>query len=239
VDFNSDNYHKVADLAEEQKGVRIIFKSQSLLMRILSKILFWLPKDQFMNGYTTTLGRTIYLSDHYAGMSEPSAGETATLVHELVHVEQFERLGRVPMSLAYLFPQCLALLSLFSLLAIGGNLWFLLCLLFLLFLAPLPAPWRMVYEVDAYCTGYAAFFWVHGKEVPLMDKQEIQRRLGGYLSQFTGWSYYKMWPFEEDLAKRFDRKLTALRLHDWSDLPFIAREVYEVVAGNDAPSDDA
>lgn len=239
MDFKTENYHKVADLAEQGKGVSIIFKSESTLMKIISKILFWLPGDQFMKGYTTTLGRTIYLSDHYAGLAEPSAGETATIVHELVHVEQFDRLGKVGMALAYLFPQTLSLLSLFSLLALTGNLWFLFFLLFLGFLAPIPAPWRMIYEVEAYATGYAAFFWAHGREVPMIDEEGVEKRLGGYLSQFTGWSYYKMWPFQEDLVKRFHRKLTALRLQEWDDLPIIAREVHEILMEEDAPENGA
>ena len=129
-------------------------------------------------------------------------------------------------------PQSLAVLSLFALRALTGNLWFLLFLLCLGFLAPIPAPWRMMYEVEAYATGFAAFHWVQGQECPSLSREEVNTRLSGYVGQFTGWSYYKMWPFKSAVEERLHEKLQSLVAHDWKSLPIVAREVYEVTQLN-------
>lgn len=228
MSLTENNYHAVCDLAEQQMGVDILYKHESKLMRLISKLLFWMPKDSFMENFTTTIGSNIYLAGSYCKRATCSDSETATIVHELVHVEQFQRLGLVPMSLCYLFPQWLGILSLGALLAFTGNLWFLLFLLFLGFLAPVPAPWRMIYEVEAYATGYAAYYWVQGRECPEMSLEEVEQSLSGYINQFTGANYYFMWPFKKDVAQRLHGKLVALRDHEWSSLPLVAKEAYLV-----------
>lgn len=76
-------------------------------------------------------------------------------------------------SFLYLFPQILFLLSL---LAIGGNLWWLLCLLFLL---PLPAPGRMMAEIRAY------------RRTVEIDSRTIE----SIVENFVKKDYYFMWPF--------------------------------------------
>tara|TARA_B100000212_G_C27339477_1_gene518469 strand:- start:358 stop:1065 length:708 start_codon:yes stop_codon:yes gene_type:complete len=223
-------YHAVADYAEQDMGSEILFKSDSAFMRFLSKVIFWMPTEQFMDGYTTTIGKTIYLSDRYAKRAEPSTAEIGTIAHELVHVEQFDRLGLFGMSLAYLFPQWLAALSLLSILAVF-NLWFLLCLGFLVFAAPIPAPWRMIYEVEAYATGYATWHWVEGNECPALTPEQVDQLLSGYVMQFTGWSYYKMWPWKKDIQERLSEKLGCLNRGEWSELPQTAKAIYERTLG--------
>jgi hypothetical protein len=225
-----ENYHAVADLAE-RKGVKLLFKSESKLMKVISKLLFWMSDERFMDGFTTTLGRNIYLADRYTKMPEPSASETATISHELVHVEQFERNGNLWMSLQYLFPQWLGLGAFLALGAIWGSLWWLMALVCLVFLTPIPAPWRMIHELEAYAVGYATWHWVHGKECPSLTQEQVRKRLAGYVTQFTGWSYYKMWPFREDIEARLTRKLIDLQLHDWGRLPLVAEEVYKATLG--------
>ena len=231
MNLTERNYHAVCDLAEQGKGVQILYKHESWLMRLINKVLFWMPKGSFMENFTTTIGSTIYLAGSYSSRAAASDSETATIAHELVHVEQFQRLGLVPMSLAYLFPHWLGIFSLGAFLALTGNLWFLLFLVFLGFLAPIPAPWRMIYEVEAYATGYAVYYWVQDKECPDLSLEQVERSLGGYINQFTGANYYFMWPFKKDVAKRLHRKLIALRLHEWDSLPIVAKEVYEVTKG--------
>jgi hypothetical protein len=56
---------------------------------------------------------------------------------------------------------------------------------FLLFLLPIPAPFRFYFEARAYA-------------ISLMTAPPIRRTdiLQHAVSQFTGWNYYKMYPFK-------------------------------------------
>lgn len=72
-----------------------------------------------------------------------------TLAHEAIHEHDRVRLGNFPFAMLYLFPQILAVLGFLSLLAFWNLSW-LWCLLFFLFLAPIPAPGRAWIEIRAY-----------------------------------------------------------------------------------------
>jgi hypothetical protein len=56
----------------------------------------------FMTRYVTTIGQTIYLPSDWWDRSPTS--RLITLRHEAVHLEQFRRLGFVPMAFLYLVP---------------------------------------------------------------------------------------------------------------------------------------
>jgi hypothetical protein len=57
-------------------------------------------QSHYLDGYVTTIGRTIYVPLDWE--DRPAASQADTLLHELVHVRQFRRYGFVPMSIAYL-----------------------------------------------------------------------------------------------------------------------------------------
>lgn len=114
------------------------------------------------------------------------------LQHEWVHLKDAETLfGKLPkktkrlnlilFSLAYLFPQCLAI---FSLLAFV-NLWWLLCLLFLL---PIPAPFRAMAELRAY-----------------RRNVELGRPPEDIVPAFCRFGYYFMLPFKKKVLKELTK----------------------------------
>ena len=160
--------------------LRIISKDKSPFMRFLN-FFVGLFNHSFMTEYTTTipfLGR-IYAPTKWYAQSD----WWRVLAHEGVHLVQARRDGQVRFALKYLFPQCLALLAL---LAIGAIWWLpmLWCLLFLLMLAPLPAPWRVRYEREAYTVSAACDKLIGFDIVSKLYIDYMQRH-------YTGWGYYK------------------------------------------------
>jgi hypothetical protein len=75
--------------------VRIVQKDKSWLMRLIARALSVLTKmkivdfskEMFMNEYITTIGRTIYAGPSWSMDMEV----TTTVLHELTHVLQFQR----------------------------------------------------------------------------------------------------------------------------------------------------
>ena len=130
-----DFYTQVATLY----GVKIAYKDESKFMKFLSKLLFFNKK--FMTNFVTTIGSTVY----FPTMDfEPCLNDINVLAHELVHIRDRKSL-KIPglFEFLYLFPQILGILSILAVF----NLWFLLCLLFLL---PWPAYGRSTLEARAY-----------------------------------------------------------------------------------------
>ena len=162
---------------------KVKFKDESKFMKFLAFCMFF-NKD-FMTGYITTLGYTIFFPTRRWTEARDPWDITA---HEYIHMEQFRK--NALQGVLYLFPQVLAVLSLLSLLAIWLSSWWLMSLLFLLTLAPLPAPWRMKYEMEGYSADMAIEYWRHGSQ--MIDP--------GYV--FSNAGYYWMWPFKKDVAKR-------------------------------------
>lgn len=181
------------------------YKDKSLFMKFLATILFF-NKD-FMKNYITTIGSTIYFPDEkFVKENEYSAMKV--LAHEIVHVNQAEKYGNFLFSTLYLFPQCLSVLSLLAILAVFW-LPFLWCLLFLIFLAPIPAPWRAKFEFEAYIM---SLFITHTQmKFGGFPDDKIEIELAGESiliekKQFKESGYWFMWPFslEKDFGKKID-----------------------------------
>jgi len=176
--------------------LKIKFKDQSLLMKFLGFILFF-NKD-FMSAFTTTLGSTIYYpSEDY--LKNRPVTSLVILLHELVHVIDFNK-NKLLFIFLYLFPQILALLAVpaffFS---------WKLSAIFLLFLLPLPAYFRMKYERKAYAV---SLYVIHQLSVKKNFKAELAVQKDNYISYFKDKDYYYMWifksinsDFEEYLSK--------------------------------------
>ncbi|MFA5132595.1 MAG: hypothetical protein WC444_04735 [Candidatus Paceibacterota bacterium] len=130
-------------------GIQIKYKDESIFMKFLGLILFF--NKNFASWYTTTIGNTIYFPTR-KWVQEWEDRAVRVCWHELVHVLDRKMLNdRFPFfyELIYLFPQCLAVLSVFSLLSFF-SLWFLFALVFLIFLAPIPSCGRAWLETRAY-----------------------------------------------------------------------------------------
>jgi hypothetical protein len=93
-----DRYEKLArELAAD--GVTIVDKARVWHQRAIAALL-WPINRRYLDGYVTTIGRTIYLPVGFGARDD--GDRWATLRHERVHVEQFRRWGLVPMAIAYL-----------------------------------------------------------------------------------------------------------------------------------------
>jgi hypothetical protein len=187
-------FNKFEQKLKRYYAFEIKYKNESFFMKFLNLFVRLFNKE-FMTLYVTTIGDTIYFPsrDFIENNEEVSI---CVLSHEVVHVYQAQKLGRVLFSTAYLFPQCLSLLSI---LAVFGFFWtpMLFNLLFLLFLAPIPAVWRKKFELEAYtitCLMWYSIFKVSG-----YDENKIIQKMNAEIDfidkTFTGPSYFFMWPF--------------------------------------------
>jgi hypothetical protein len=176
-------YERVSRLGSEKYGLKVMFKDQSLFMKILGFLLFFNKK--FMTNYTTTIGSTVYFPSE-KWLNERKESAAAVLAHELVHIADSKKVGSFTFSYCYLIPQVFALLSLLAI--FGSPLW----LITLAFLAPLPAPIRTYYELRGYAVTDAVCFKASG----------IFTDIEWMAGQFESSSYFFMWPFKNDIRER-------------------------------------
>ena len=176
-------------------SLTVMPKSSSNLMKAIG----WLFKvtkisPEFMTRYITTIGNVAYFPDEMlVNINEESM--LRVIVHESVHLFDSKRLSGPLFKFLFLFPQSLATLSLLSFLAFWkiGFIW---CLLFLLCLAPIPAPFRYWFELRAYRTQIL----FSRKDDKLTDDQmmpvyeSIEKQLCTNL-------YYWTWPFPSVVRK--------------------------------------
>ena len=188
--LDTSSYDRIVSFASQQYGVEIKFKDESRFMKALGYLLFFNPK--FMTRFVTVIGKTVYFPSRQRVEQDPDSA-ARVLCHELVHLTDARRVGALSFSLSYLFPQCLALLAL-SAIFVGP--W---ALLFLAFLAPLPAPLRTFWELRGYAMTDAVAYRMDGKFT-------FKDWMAG---QFTSGSYFFMWPFLSDIKDRIEenRKL--------------------------------
>jgi len=85
-------------------GLRIVHKKDSHLMKTIDvalKLLSMFAFQTFMTHYVTTIGLTIYVNDHWDGMTD--ATKKIILAHEEVHITQSKNYGRFLYTFLYLF----------------------------------------------------------------------------------------------------------------------------------------
>ena len=194
-----DKFNKaVAFVGSHIPGFSIKYKNTSWFMKFLG-IFVWLFNRRFMTDYVTTLKWTVYFPSEEFIAKNPDV-TTSILLHEFVHLWDRRQKGTA-FSLLYMLPQAGSILLLLVLLAIGwffpwwGNL--ILGLLAILCLLPWPAPWRMRWEIRGYTMTLAYAYWVRHDNMDDYDKF-IKK-------QFTGWDYYRMWPFDKDIQAKIDK----------------------------------
>ena len=198
MSVNNDPYDAVTSYGRKRYGIRIAFKNESNLMRVLSFFLFF--NKNFMTRYITVIGRTIYFPSK-EWLDENRARAAHALCHEFVHISDEQNVGSVVFRLSYLFPQCMALFALCGFF-VGPA-----ALLFLIFLLPLPAPFRTFWELRGYAMTDAVLFAKHKR---FANDEYLLR-------QFTSPAYYYMWPFKKALRREIEKNRDAIveeRLHE-------------------------
>lgn len=187
---------KLESLQQEVRSMipqaRVAPKESSILMKFVN-VFVCLFSPKFMTQFITTVGYTSYfptaMLDAGVKFHEYDVQNAAVFAHEAVHMYDRKRNPCFPF--LYLLPQLLGLLSFLSLLSVRCSHLWLLALGFLVFLGPLPAYFRMRYELRGYTMTMAVNKWIWG---------DVNRDY--VTSEFTGPEYYFMWPFKVDTAKR-------------------------------------
>jgi hypothetical protein len=195
-----DQQTKVRLLVEEHvrekiPGFEVVEKSQSLWMKILSKVLFFTP--DFMDRFITTFYPKIYVPSKLRWEAN-NFSSIVTLTHEYVHLSDQKRL-KLLFNFLYLFPQIFAVLSLFY----PVNPW---CLLFLICLLPIPSPGRAWAEFRGYRMSMATYYWLSGERY---NAQFMAH-------QFASSNYYWMFPFESFLKGAFNQEYEKIVADDLS-----------------------
>lgn len=169
-------------------------KDKSLFMRFIGALLFFNPK--FMTSFTTTIGSKVYFPKSTALQDKPLS-TCVTLLHEIVHILDAEKYSSILFSFLYLFPQILAILTIPALFIVGY--W---GLLFLLFLLPLPAYFRMKFERRAYLT---ELYVLHQLSEKLGISIDLDVHAAIVKKNFNCSSYYWMWILPLDFSDNLDK----------------------------------
>jgi len=172
-------------IQEKIPGFEVVEKSESLWMKILSKVLFFTP--DFMTRFTTTFYPKVYIPSR-ARWEANNFFSIITAAHEYVHLSDRKRLSYL-FNFLYTSPQVLAVFALLS----PINLWF---LLFLLCLLPIPSPGRAWAELRGYRMSMAVYYWLSG------ERYSVEFMI----HQFISSNYYWMFPFRSILKKAFNRE---------------------------------
>jgi len=182
--YDSDHYDELAWLiAKRVPGFAIKYKDESRWQRFLGCLCFFNKK--YMTKYTNTFGKTVWFpSRKFVERNKWAAFKI--LAHEYVHL--LDRMkARLFFEISYAFPQFVFMLSLLALLSIWFSFGWLFSLLSLLFLLPIPAVFRAAIEMRGYSMNIAINIWRHGS---------LREDTREWITEaFTGWPYYKMWPF--------------------------------------------
>ena len=196
------------EIKKEFPNFELVDKRDSLLMKVLSKVLFF--NKTFMSRYITVIGNKVYVPSLPYKEDDP-LGACVILAHEWVHMKDAKRWGLL-FKFRYLFPQIFAFLAPLGL--VWPPAW-----LFALFLLPLPAPGRAELEFRAYTVSMAVVWWLTSQEPSW----------GFYKRQFNSSAYYWMYPYsavvEVTLKEEFERiRSMDLRPHE--------RQIFDIVNSN-------
>ncbi len=194
-------------LARVHMPFKIKCKDDSKLMRFLG--FFVKLFNPRFNKYTTILGNTIYLPKPL--YDNPHENQIPLFAHEIVHYRHRKRLTTALYRFLFLFPQVFAPICLLSLLAIWFSNWWLLSLLGLGLLSPIPAPGRVYIEKHGYLMSLAIAYWRYGSDFAAYLLPRI-------VKQFTGNAYYYMGAgSQHDITLWFWIRLTRIQNENYPD----------------------
>jgi len=168
------------------------YKDQSILMKIIGLLLFF--NKSFMTSFITTLGYTTYFPS-IQFIKNNQISSTIILLHELVHMSDTKKYGKLLFSFIYTSPQILAILAIpFLFISWKFSLIFLLCAL------PIPSIGRAYLEMRAYLISLYAKDKIFKK---LNYGLELDANYDYFSLNFTGSAYYYMFPFSYIIKTMF------------------------------------
>lgn len=175
-------------------GFKLVFKEDTRLSRVMEAIVSRLPRRGLVNrlwdvwkNFNTTLYPRVLIDSRDEWSVNP-LDSAAMMQHEWVHCKDAETLfGLLPKRtrwlnvslfyIGYLTPQLFALLAVLA----PVSTW---ALLFLLLLAPLPSPVRMIAEMRAF-----------------RRTVELGGNIDNIVNAFTTAKYWFMWPFKRHVKR--------------------------------------
>lgn len=161
-------------------------KEESKLFKFFAPLIK-LINPKFFSSYTTTMFGVMWVTPTFFDKDHIDALEVTA--HEGRHEYDKKRLPWGVFELLYSFPQVLALI--FVILSIFLNWWFLFGLVFL---GPLPAPWRYHFEMKGYTTRRMWARYVYGLDENTWDDDVVE-----LMSSLN--TYYMAWPFKKWIKK--------------------------------------
>ena len=204
----------------------IRYKSKSYWHRILGKLLFF--NKAYMKRVTTTLRYNVWFPDE-SFVKDSKWLAFKILAHEYVHLLD-RQTHPVIFEKLYAIPQSLFVFSLLALMAIWFSNWWLVSLVALIFLAPIPSRTRAELEMRAYAMGIAINMWRHGDVLPSTKEWMVET--------FKSWTYYRMCPYPDRITDWIDSVEQGVRNIDTVgstssilDLSEAYEDVYELLTG--------
>jgi hypothetical protein len=188
--------------------IKVTLKSQSKLHQLIDRLLKVLGNTKYLSECWTTLHT--WIARPTMCDDSPYQNEWEVILHEGQHAIDSSKVGAIPFAFIYLFPQLLGIatilyaVALVPLLIYGASLWFLLGLIGLIFLLPLPAIGRTYLELRAYTVSMGVAYWAG-----TLDDETFW--IDSVASIFAGPIYYKMWPFPRVIKWWFTNKLEGFK----------------------------
>jgi len=214
----------VAVITREIPGFTIRFKTDSRLQRLIGFVLRWvIPFNRrYMTDYTSTFYPDVFFPSR-AWLEEDYWGAFKILAHEYVHLFDGKEDGPQTFSLKYVMPQLFALpfLAVFIVAWWAGPWWLKWWALgsTVLNLLPLPAVYRMRYELRGYAMG---LFINHVRHSSIKAST-----IAWMVDQFVKSGYYFMWPFRKNMTGRMAAVAAEIKAGHFTD--DVAEHPYAVV----------
>ena len=196
---------------------KVILKKDSLLHRIIGKVLSLIGNKNYMTDFVTTIGQTCALPSS-CDMTIPD-DMWEVVLHEGMHAQDSAYMTNWLFGALYLLPQLLGIITVFYGISAGiavlygaplGLLW---GLMGLACLAPLPALGRTYLEVRGYTVTMAVSYWTNDITDSYVD---------WLVSIFTGSDYYYMfWPFKGIIRNYFNGLLNQLKTSNFILTPYL------------------
>jgi hypothetical protein len=180
-------------------NTQVRMKDESKLLRLVRPFVELFNK-RFWDGYVTTIGNTIWVPPKWFENGDAKS-RLQLIAHETIHIRQSKKWTSFLFKVLYLFPQSFVVFSLLSFLAIPFGPHWLWCLLFILCLTPLPAPFRYMFELEAYRVKLI-FFRHAWKTTPEM----VQWAKDGIIQNLAKSDYYFTWPFVKTIQNDLDNE---------------------------------
>lgn len=202
----------VTQVGKSIPDFEIRYKDESWSSKVIAALV-WLFNRNYMKSYTTTRYPRVYFPSRKYVEENPKRA-VKILAHEFVHLWDRKQKG-VWFSFSYALPQLLALILLVVpvMLSFFCSWWVaaLAALPVFLFALPIPAYWRMRWECRGYTMNAAMNFWRYGSITDSTIEWVVE--------EFTGWAYYKMWPFKKSMTRRYKKAVEEIKTGDL-DRPF-------------------